>query len=114
MDKVVRKVCIDLTRDLVLATPVLNGFAKSNYFFGNERNPGTDATPSKTGTPSNSRSDAFASTLTSGGVFYITNNLPYIMKLEFGSSTQAPNGMARRTVDRWQERVNKIAGEIAR
>lgn len=30
-----------------------------------------------------------------GQVFYLTNNLPYIRKLEYGSSKQAPGGMLR-------------------
>jgi hypothetical protein len=29
---------------------------------------------------------------------YLTNNLPYIKKLEYGSSQQAPRGMARVTI----------------
>lgn len=33
-----------------------------------------------------------------GNVFYLTNNVPYIERLEYGWSTQAPNGMMRRTL----------------
>ncbi len=33
-----------------------------------------------------------------GNIYYLTNNLPYIERLEYGWSTQAPNGMMRRTL----------------
>lgn len=111
-DKVVRKVCLDLTRDLVLATPVDTGLARSSYFFGTERNASVGDTASKNGSPSITRSSEFASTLKAGGVFYITNNQVYIMRLEFGSSKQAPAGMARIAVARWQERLNGIVGQV--
>ena len=45
-------------------------------------------------------------------MFYITNNLPYIMRLEFGYSKQAPAGMARITVDRFQTIVNRVVGSL--
>lgn len=111
-DQVVRKITIDITRDIVRATPVDTGLARSSYFFGPVRVSTVGKDMSKNGSPSNQRAQEFASTLKAGGVFYITNNLPYIMKLEFGHSKQAPAGMARRTVDRWQERVNRIVGSL--
>lgn len=33
-----------------------------------------------------------------GRTFYLTNNLPYSIELEFGSSKQAPNGVVRQVV----------------
>lgn len=114
MDNVVRKVCIDLTRDLVLATPVDTGLARSSWFLGNDRSTAKEASPSKNGAPSLARSAAFAQTLHAGGIFYITNNVEYIMPLEFGHSKQAPAGMARITVDRWQARVGAIVSQVAR
>lgn len=108
-NQTVRKVAFDLTRDLVQATPVDTGLARSNYFLGNDPVDSTDTTASTNGAPSLGRTAQFAATLTAGGVFYITNNLPYIMALEFGSSkTQAPNGFARAIVADWQGRVDRI------
>lgn len=110
-DKIVRKVCIDLTRDLVMLTPVDTGLARSNWFNGNTRiTTVNEGTAMKSGAPSIAGAARFASTLKAGGVFYITNNLPYIMKLEYGSSTQAPSGMVRITAQRWQKIVNKAVG----
>lgn len=33
-----------------------------------------------------------------GDTFFLTNNLPYIQRLEYGSSKQAPRGMVRRAI----------------
>ena len=136
-DKVVRKVVIDMTRELVMATPVDTGMARSAWFWGMSRVTTVpsmdvskvvkqkrfetiggkkvyyrDSNASRNGGESIARSLEFASGLKAGGVFYITNNLPYIMRLEYGSSSQAPGGMARKTVDRWQGIVNKAVQAI--
>ena len=107
-DKIVRKVCLDLTRDIVKLTPVNTGMAKSNWFHGTTRVGNTESSASKNGAPSLRRASDFASTLQAGGVFYIVNNLPYIMALEYGSSTQAPAGMARISVARAQQNINAM------
>ncbi|WP_316411334.1 hypothetical protein [Mesoterricola sediminis] len=106
MDQVVRKVAFDLTSDLVKLTPVDTGLARSNWFIDYQRNPSTGIDKVKSGAPSLQRAATFISTLKAGGVFYITNNVPYIMVLEYGSSNQAPGGMARITVARWQQVVD--------
>lgn len=43
-----------------------------------------------------------------GHNFYLTNNLPYILKLEYGSSKQAPQGMVRLTVAQISEDLKKL------
>jgi hypothetical protein len=108
-DQVVRKVCIDLTREITMSTPVDTGLARNNYFFGFDRNGSTTDVTSKNGAGSITRSMEFAANLKAGGVFYIANNLPYIMRLEYGSSTQAPAGMARIAVAKFQAIVDKAA-----
>ena len=144
-DQVVRKVTMDLTRDLVRLTPVDTGVARSNYFFGTtpladvqtfttktvrqrrmveiagrgmivRDSTGkiqyasiTTTSASKNGRPSLERASEFTSSLKAGGIFWITNNLPYIMRLEYGSSTQAPAGMARIAVAKFQAIVDKAA-----
>lgn len=40
-----------------------------------------------------------------GQVTFLSNNLPYIEELENGSSTQAPEGMVRKNMDRVQRMV---------
>ena len=114
LDMVVRKVIIDITRDIMLMTPVDTGHARSHYFWGVVRVGTIDPTKSKNGAPSITRALEFASELKAGGVVYITNNLPYIMRLEFGSSTQAPAGMARITVERFQQILDGAVNVISR
>ena len=109
LDKVLRKVVFDITREIIQKTPVDTGHARSNWFWGVHVVSDEDATLSKSGAPSLARAASFASTVRSGGVVYLANNLPYIMALEFGSSQQAPAGMARITVARWQSIVDRAA-----
>ena len=61
-----------------------------------------------------------------GNVFYLTNNLPYIGKLEYGGypnpsngsktvggfSTQAPEGMVRVSIENFQQGLNKSISEL--
>lgn len=112
-DQVVRKVCLDLTRDLVKLTPVDTGLARSNYFFGTERTGGTDTSTSKNGAPSVNRSLQFAGNLKAGGTFYITNNLPYILQItQFGTSQQAAPGSLTALTANWQARLDKLARSL--
>ena len=119
MDQVLRKVVLDMTGEIVQLTPFDTGLAKNNYFWGRERLDSVETNPDTSGAASVGRASSFAATVQGGGVFYITNNLPYILMLEFGGyhgptekvtaegfSKQAPAGMARITVARWQELVN--------
>ncbi|GLO38945.1 hypothetical protein PPUN15366_05890 [Pseudomonas putida] len=52
---------------------------------------------------------AAAGELTLGEVAYIVNNLPYAVPLEYGHSTQAPEGMVRITIRQFQELVENAA-----
>jgi hypothetical protein len=115
MDTVVRKVCLDMGSQIIKGTPVDTGHARSNWYFGASQTGDTDASTAPSGSPSLGRASAFASNLRAGGVFYIFNNLPYILPLEYGhSKRQAPNGWCRSTVARWQETVNRVVSEVAR
>lgn len=50
---------------------------------------------------------AQVASLTAGQTAYIVNNLPYATSLEYGHSTQAPAGMIRVTVARFQEIIQE-------
>lgn len=112
-DQVVRKVCLDLTRDLVRLTPVDTGLARSNYFFGTERNTGARPDRVKSGAPSMTAALQFAGTLKAGGTFYITNNLPYILQItQFGTSQQTAPGSLTKLTANWQARLDKLARSL--
>ncbi|MCU7645653.1 hypothetical protein [Pseudomonas piscis] len=48
-----------------------------------------------------------AQSLTAGQTAYIVNNLPYAVPLEYGHSQQAPGGMVRITLARFQQIVDE-------
>lgn len=102
-DKKVREVCFKLYSDIVYGTPVDTGRAQANWF-------------TSIGSPSNqtieyegggaaaagvaigrSMPDIAKAT---GNILWITNNLPYIYRLEFEQwSDQAKDGMVRIAID---------------
>lgn len=56
--------------------------------------------------------DTFNAALDS--VIYFVNNVPYATRLEFGYSSQAPNGMVRITAQEFQKLFNEAAGQVNR
>ena len=99
-DAEVRKICLDLLTGIVLKTPVDTGRARANWFtsIGSPSAKVTVSTdPSGSSTISSGLSAISKAT---GNVLWITNNLPYIYRLEFeGWSKQAPAGMVRVTIN---------------
>lgn len=80
------KIVFDLDARVVFKTPVDTGRARSNWL------PGVN-------TPVRATSDSLAKpqlplVIKPFSIFYLSNNLPYILPLEEGSSKQAPQGMA--------------------
>ena len=61
--------------------------------------------PDPKGTEATARLVAGAIEFKAGQTAFIVNNLPYAIPLEFGHSTQAPGGMVRVTVARFQQIV---------
>lgn len=93
--------CMDLTAAIIMGTPVDTGRARNSWvatlgapYRGQVR------TTDKTGGRAIARAQKTAEAAP-GGVFYLTNNLPYIRRLEYdGWSKQAPRGMVRIAVAR--------------
>jgi len=102
-DKVVREICLNLLTDIVYRTPADTGRARANWFTS-IGSASTDSVPytggkDAAGGASINRSMADVAKAT-GQVFYLSNNLPYIYRLEFeGWSKQAPRGMVRIAID---------------
>lgn len=99
-DAEVRKICLDLVTGIVLKTPVDSGRARANWFTS-IGSPNADTTVSIDPSGSATISSALgAISKATGNVLWITNNLPYIYRLEFeGWSKQAPAGMVRVTIN---------------
>lgn len=123
----VEAVALEMSKRLIMRTPVgdpslwkrppppgyKGGQAKANWF-------STVGSPSSTvaiglidpsGAVSIARAIA-ASKQAAGNIFYIVNGLPYMRKLEYGHSTQAPNGMVRLTVAEFRLAVKLALGSI--
>lgn len=78
----------------------VGGTARNSWFFtlGKPSNAQASATPEASGsTALGSLSGIAAGKM--GDTFYLNNNVPYIRRLEFGWSKQAPSGMVRKAFE---------------
>lgn len=125
--QVVDKATIDLLTKIVLRTPVGNpsiwkgypprkppagyvgGRLRGNWNTGIGSINTTEQRPAKTGAAPVARGRATVRTREPEADIYITNSLPYAIRVENGYSTQAPAGMVRVTVVEFQGFVSKAA-----
>lgn len=121
--QVVDKVSIDLLTKIVLRTPVGNpsiwknpppagyvgGRLRGNWNTGIGSINTTEQRPAKAGTAPIGRGRAAVATREPEADIYITNSLPYAIRVENGYSTQAPAGMVRVTVVEFQSFIAKAA-----
>lgn len=95
-DQLVRKVCLAVDSAVVLATPVDTGRARSNWQVDLNNAPaGTlpePASPAEGVTRATAEAAEKAKAYKAGDTVHITNNLPYIGRLNEGWSAQAPAG----------------------
>lgn len=109
LDKVVRQVALAIDQAVVVATPVDTGQARSNWLVSVGQ-PRTDTIPaydpgvlgSSSGPNTTQALDQgrnVISSAASGATIYISNNLPYIGRLNQGYSRQAPAGYIERAVE---------------
>lgn len=98
----VRQVRIDTVTHIQLATPVDTNQARSNWQLGDtiSQTPLLGAVEINAGDLNKAKIVPFYKN------FYIINNLPYIIDLERGSSSQAPQGMVKLTVELMQSAIN--------
>jgi len=128
-DIVAKKIVFDLGKEIILTSPVGNTklwktkYPPKGYVGGRFRGNwqfAPDSPPSgETGAvdPSGQATlTTLQATVDSGMKFgitgYLANNVPYATSLEFGHSTQAPNGMVRIAVLRWQAFVDSAAAQV--
>lgn len=122
IDTVTRAIMIGIGNSLVDMSPVGNpdiwksppppeyagGRFRGNWQFSvGAPADGTLDTKDKSGTLTKNRLAAAINQVSAGKLYYITNNMPYSIRLEFGWSTQAPHGMTRITVDRFKRIVSQ-------
>lgn len=83
-------------------TGYVGGRARNNWFIGAAKGDETTKETSNKGTGYINKGMP-KKPLNSSVVFY--NNLPYIIPLEFGHSTQAPKGMVRLNILKWRKNL---------
>ena len=127
VDRVIRASALDITTAAIKRTPVGNptlwkskppvgyvgGQACGNWF-ASINTPNTKSTNAidKDGAATIANAQA-AIEDAPGNILYITNNLPYIFRLEYqGWSTQAPVGMVRVSVLEFNNALSKAIGEL--
>lgn len=110
---VVRQITIKLYSQIILASPVDTGRFRMNWQVSNT-NPATGIliADDPSGSRAIGRMTHYVTTSPEWENFCFTNNLPYAEKLEFGSSQQAPQGMVRVTVSRFQRLLDEAAARM--
>ena len=100
VDAQIRAVTIGLFSSVIKMTPVDTGRAKGNWQC-TITNPATEVINR------NGEGAALGEVLSvvpqhAGNKVFLSNNLPYIERLEYGYSNQAPSGMVRISIDRFE------------
>lgn len=114
VDQCIRAALLDISSRVIKRTPVDTGRAKGNWF------PSLQAASTEVSIDGSFVSEQSAINLAGttiesapGNVYYLTNNLPYIGRLEYdGWSIQAPQGMVRITLSEFEQALNKAASEL--
>jgi hypothetical protein len=114
LNEVPRKVVFEMFRKIVLKTPVDEGRARSNWqpSIGSPAT-GTIDTLDKGGNATIAKAKAILAAANAGDTIYLSNNLPYIRRLEEGYSQQAPAGMVALTVQEFAAIVKRVGLEVS-
>jgi len=110
IDQATREATVLLAQGVVLKSPVDTGRFRGNWMFSPGVIPrGTVPGVDPAGHTTLSRLVAEIGRTGAGGVTYLSNNLPYAVRLENGWSDQAPQGMVRLTAMEFQQYVSQAA-----
>jgi hypothetical protein len=111
LDETGRAIVLELFGSVIKDTPVDTGRARGNWQTTIGA-PASGQTDRKGEGPALAEVSQEAASFGAGKIIYLTNNLPYIYRLEFlGWSQQSPDGMARKNVARIQSMVRKAVAE---
>lgn len=113
IDKAVRQTLVLAMQGVVMRSPVDTGRFRANWNFGiGSRDTSTSASVDPTGSATVARLMAEIKSTTAGQVYYLSNALPYAMRLEQGWSKQAPAGMVRLTAMDLPRQINEYAASL--
>lgn len=112
-ETVMRQVSIKLFSAIIKASPVDTGRFRMNWMAsGGTPAAGTTDATDKSGNTATGNATSFVLKDTDWHEFTLTNNLPYAQRLEYGWSQQAPAGMVRTNVSRFQQLINEEANKV--
>lgn len=108
-----KKVCFDLSNSIIMDTAVLSGTARGNWQpdINSIQNDVLEI-EDKSGNATVAKVANQTNNLKLGQYFTLTNNLPYILRLEYGWSKKSPKGMLGINVMRFQNLVNQANKDI--
>lgn len=107
---VVRKTAIELQNSMIERSPVDTGRFRSNWQCGiGVRNAVISDAP---GSDSKGRTAEVLAGWAPGQTIWLTNSLPYSLRLENGWSQQAPGGMVRLTVQAYEAYLKQVIGSL--
>lgn len=108
VDVRVRRAAIAADQVAILATPIDTGRARGNWRVGIGGRPTGYSDEDRDASAAMAQGSSSIATWKSGeGAIYITNNVPYIVRLDEGSSAQAPNGMSAAAVQAARAELSK-------
>lgn len=103
INQVRRGVALDLFTQIIQRTPVDTGRARSNWQTTiNTPASGNLSSFDRNGSNALSQAARIAATADGDDTIWLVNNLPYIIRLEYGYSDQAPQGMLRLSVQQFR------------
>lgn len=112
MDATVRDIVVELGGSLIRMSPVDTGRFRGNWQFSIDMpTQGTLDALDPNGTATQARLEGDAIMFKAGTTAFMVNNLPYAIPLEYGHSDQAPGGMVRITLARFQQIVLDAASK---
>lgn len=107
-EKQVKGTLFSLAARVIKESPVDTGRFRGNWQASlNTPNKSTTGSLDRSGGGAINEVAAVVNNLQLGQVFWLTNNLPYARRLEYGYSKQAPNGFLRINVQRVQFALNQ-------
>lgn len=110
---VVRKVALDMGGTLIDMSPVDSGRFRNNWVTATgSMSTATGASADPSGGTARTLLQMKVADWKPGQTIWLTNSMPYAMRLEHGHSKQAPAGMVKLTVQNYAQAVAKAAREL--
>lgn len=110
-EQLMKMASIEFFRQVIIATPVDTGRARFGWYI-TVNTPSEEVPPMGQYSIPNVESHSKVGTFTVKDRLFITNNVPYITKLNAGSSKQAPAKFVEKAAERVQKAVSKFKSQI--